>query len=170
MSDQLDLGLQEAASADPAEHTVRLQDFALTPESTPAAIVVWWDDLVQIFTTVAEQAKQEIVPIDAELTALSRPNSGEPRRRKRMLIEKKTALLDGAEAVEFEAYALFEATLSEFSPTLISPLQAAGLDIPDDYEMAVANFWDCLERPVIEHLADVPLREIIRLGFQPTDP
>lgn len=136
--------------------------FILTEERTPAEIVAWWDELVAVFTAVATAADARVAALDAELNHLKGARGIAERCRVARLRTERTQRLAAAEAVEFEAYGLFEGTLSEFSPRLIQMLQAEGMAIPDDDEMAVAVFWDCLQRPAIEHCAHLPLRQIAR--------
>ncbi len=159
-ADQLELALDDRTEA--TAELPALPSLALSADTTPGAILAWWDDLVEIFTRAADEAKGKLAPLRAELDALKAERTGEARRRTRRLREEEREILGAAEAVEFAAYGLFEGTLAEFSPQLIQMLQAEGLDIPDDDEMAVAEFRDCLQRPAIEWCAQMPLREIVR--------
>lgn len=159
---QLELGLDGDAASTAVEAAIVLPDYAVTEDSTPAAIIAWWDKLVAAFTQEAEAIRPELTYLESELAGLKGQRTGVSRRRAAQLRAARENLLARAEAVEFAAYGLFEGTLGEFSPRLIALMQAQGLDVPDDDEMAVAEFWDCLQRPAIEWCAELSLRDIIR--------
>lgn len=163
MDAQLELPFEEPSEVPgAADEAVALPSFALSEDRTPAEIRAWWDALVATFTCAAKEAEQKAAPLEAELAGLKGVRTATARQRARFLRTEREQLLARAEAVEFAAYAAFEGALAEFSPRLITLMQAAGLDVADDDEMAVANFWECLERPAIEYCAEQPLRELVR--------
>lgn len=160
-SDQLELELSsDTPAAIPAASP--LPRYIVTPASTPGAILQWWDALVSGYVGNTDSAEVRAKAIEAEIALLRGNRDGASRRQIRALRAKCDEIRREAIAFEFEASALFEATLSEFSPALIAMLQAEGLAIPDDDEMSVACFWDCLQRPAIEYVANVPLSELAR--------
>lgn len=158
-SDQLELELScDAPAATSAASP--LPQYVVTPASTPGAILAWWDTLTGLYVTNTEGAEARAKVLEDGIAALRGNRNGEARRRIRELRSQCDEIRAEAYAYEMQAYASFEAALGEFSPTLIGLLQAAGLQIADDDEMTVACFWDCLQRPAIEHVADDPLSKI----------
>jgi hypothetical protein len=79
-----------------------------------------------------------------------------------MLREERELLFARAEDTEFRAYALFEQALNDFTPRLKELLRIEGIVVETDDDSTIADFWDCLQRPAIEYLASVPLREIAK--------
>lgn len=158
-SDQLELELSsDTPAASPALSP--FPQYAITPSSTPGGIVRWWEKLTCLYVDNTEAAESRAKVLEAEMAALRGDRSGEARRRVRALRAQCDEIRSAACAYEHEAAATFEAALSEFSPALIAMLQAAGLPLADDDEMTVARFWDCLQRPAIEHVADDALFDI----------
>lgn len=158
-TDQLEL---ELSSDTPAASPVAspLPEYVITPASTPGGILHWWETLTGLYVTNTENAEARVKVLESEIAALRRDRNGESRRRIRALRAQCDEIRSEACTYELQASAKFEAALGEFSPALIGMLQAAGLPIADDDEMTVARFWDCLQRPAIEHVADVPLSQL----------
>ena len=161
--EQLELGFAECTEPASGGEEMALPHFALTEEATPGQIVGWWDDLVARFRAERRAAEERAKPIEEKIAALKGQRTKEARAAVRRLREERDIWLARAEEVERTAYAMFEAALGEFAPRLIAMLQAEGLDIADDDEMATAVFWDCLQRPDIEYCAGMTLREIAKV-------
>ena len=135
--------------------------FVITPDTTPASIVQWWDELCAAIDAARDTAAANAAALDAELATLRAARGGDAGQRKRMLRAQRQALAAAAELVDVTAHAAFEAALDEFSPRLVTLLQAAGLRLEhDDNEHTIARFWDCLQRPAIEHVATSAIRDI----------
>lgn len=159
---QLELSLENPSEPEIEAGLPEFPALELSEETTPAAILAWWDQLVEIFSRESDLAQPRLQSLRAENATAKSERTKEARGRIRRLRAEEEQILARIEAVEIEAYGLFEGTLSEFSPRLIRLFQAEGLDVPDDDEMAVAEFWDCLHRPAIEWCAQIPIREIAR--------
>jgi hypothetical protein len=163
VSDQLELELSSSDDGAAAEASPSpLPHYKIEMTSTPATIVAWWDALVVKIEEARELATSRAKPLHDQISALRGSRTGNARQRIRALRAQCEAVDADAEAVDFEAHALFEAALGEFSPALIRLLQAAGLSIPDDEEMAVAEFWDVLQRPAIEYVGQRPIADLAR--------
>lgn len=162
MDTQLELALaNDSAKSGPEERTP-LPVLAIVDETTPGNLLQWWDDLVAIFTSEMEVANAKAEPLAAELAKLKGLRTTEARRRVTMLREERELLFARAEDTEFRAYAVFEQALNDFTPRLKELLRIEGIVVETDDDSAIADFWDCLQRPAIEYLASVPLRKIAK--------
>lgn len=157
---ELELSSDDAAAVMPASVPSPLPGYTITAASTPAAILAWWDTLTSLYMANTAAAEASAKSLEAEIASMRTDRSGEARRRKRALRVQCDEIRGKAIAHELVAYGMFEAALGEFSPASIAMLQAGGLAIADDDEMTVACFWDCLQRPAIEYVADMALSEI----------
>ncbi len=161
MDDQLQLPLDPESEVIDAEGRTPLPAFVLADDTTPADVLRWWDELVAVFTSEVDAAKANAEPLTAELAKLKAQRTRDARHRAAKLREERDAIFARAEEVELRAYALFERTLTEFTPRLMELFAEAGAVVPTDRDPSIEYFWDCLQRPAIEHLAHAPLREIV---------
>lgn len=162
MATQLELQLADQPETNDLEGRTLLPEFVIVDETTPGDLLRWWDDLVAIFTSEMERTKANAEPLTAELAKLKGQRTTEARRRAAKLREQRELLFARAEDTEFRAYALFEQALTDFTPRLKELLRAGGVAVEADDDSAIADFWDCLQRPAIEHYASLPLREIAK--------
>lgn len=143
-----------------------LPALALNAQRTPTEIVAWWDELDALAAAAKRAAATACAPLLAELAALLAQTSATARRRAARWQAVCAQQRASAEAIAGTALAACEGSLAEFSPRLIAMLQAEGLEIADDDELVVAEFWVSLQPPLLECYAGTaspaPASELVR--------
>ncbi|OAM91769.1 hypothetical protein OH491_24900 [Termitidicoccus mucosus] len=142
---------------------ITLPEFTLTENSTPRDIQTWWE--LMIITVEQERiaAKPRLDIIKSELKSLTGKLTWDQRERKKILRQKQDELGATANAMLGAFQRIFETTLEDFTPSLLAMLRETELKTEDNVLTAADEFWECLQRPDIEHVCQASLRDITRL-------
>jgi hypothetical protein len=160
-----------SSPATPPPPKIILPEFTLTEDSTPGDIQVYWEDL----TAIAEQEQSDINSqldcIKAELNTLVGKCSPEQRERKKILRQKEKNLKTIAYSSILGTFqTVLLTTLEEFTPRLLDLLRETELETEEEILEAAEGFWECLERPAIEHVGHTSLRDIAHQWYGEKNP
>ncbi len=157
------LELEFGTSPVPANSKELLPVLEISPGTTPGEINRWWDKLVVVFDEAAREAQTKAEPLEHDIRGLKGKRDKASRLRVAQLREGIAAIFCSALKRKDDAYALFESTLEAFAPKLREIFRALNVSTEDDYTSETEEFWQCLQRPDIEHNADVQLSEVARV-------
>ncbi len=154
------------SAVSPCAAPVEFPAFALSEETTPAEILGWWDSIVEKIELAWQAGEKRAAPLTEELRGLKGKRDGASRRLAASLRARICDVMTAAKAVHGRGYALFETTIADFAPRLTKLIVDQGVVSDDDYETEVDDFWQCLQRPDIEHNSKMTLREIVKFFWR----